>query len=63
MKANLENEFSARLANFVGITPEMIPTLRILMPNGEDEQDVLKYSYDDTKNITKENILEYIKQF
>lgn len=62
MKANVEGEFAARLANFVGITPEEVPTLRILTARGEDEEDVVKYGYDG-KGITRASVLEYVGQF
>jgi hypothetical protein len=62
LKANIEEEIGAKLANLIGITPSDIPAIRILKPEGDEPEDILKYSYDE-KEIETEKLIKFVENY
>jgi len=43
IKVSVEDEAGAKLANIIGIFPHEIPAVRILKPEGDEPEDVVKF--------------------
>jgi hypothetical protein len=62
LKADVDDEFGARLANVIGVYPGDIPTVRILQPEGDEPEDIMKFSYDE-KTIETDLVLKFVERY